>query len=104
MQSRRWAALCPPAPDATPAHRFAVNPAADGEPNSQPPEAAATAELPSVPYWKLYSTADRLDTILMAIAAVGSIANGGTWPTFSILFAGEWRRLLVGESRRQAVD
>ena len=36
----------------------------------------AEAELPKCSYWKLFSNADRFDSLLMAIGIVGSLCNG----------------------------
>ncbi|KAG2428639.1 hypothetical protein HXX76_011345 [Chlamydomonas incerta] len=39
-----------------------------------------------VPYYKLFSTADRLDNILMVVGAIGALGNGTLLPLFAILF------------------
>jgi hypothetical protein len=38
---------------------------------------SATSSAPPVSYWKLYSTADWLDWVLIVLGVIGALANGG---------------------------
>jgi ATP-binding cassette subfamily B (MDR/TAP) protein 1 len=63
----------------------------DSAPNNavDPPGQAAasvTKEHPPVPYWKLFSCADRLDVVLIVLGVLGALANGAALPIFSLFF------------------
>jgi len=46
----------------------------------------AKAKVPSVPLWKLYSRADSIDLLLMALGSFGAICLGAAMPCLSLLF------------------
>lgn len=46
----------------------------------------AKAKTPSVPLWKLYSRADSIDHLLMALGTLGAICLGAAMPCLSLLF------------------
>ncbi|KIY93806.1 ATP-binding cassette, subfamily B(MDR/TAP), member 1 [Monoraphidium neglectum] len=59
--------------------------AASGGDSTAPPTAATLdADAPPVPYWRLYSTADPLDMLLVFLGAIGAIGNGAMLPLFSL--------------------
>jgi len=76
------------AADRAPAGGGGVAPGEDGK--APAAEGPARMEVPPISYFKLFCTADRTDVVLMAVATVGSVANGCAWPVFTILFASAW--------------